>query len=221
MSRTVFGCEQNICLEHIVVWCFHAGTVDRKNSGRVVMSEKKKPSAPANRPTRREVIAGAAMAFGGLAAGSGVWGKAQQNQQKMTEPQSTGVEGLLTYLHQEIDIKASAQRIYDALLDSEQFAAFTGMPAEISREAGGAFTTFGRLIVGRNVELVPKQRIVQAWRPAGWDPGVYSVVKFELKESDSQTKVVLDHTGFPEGNFRHFDSGWYLRYWEPLKKFLA
>ena len=182
------------------------------------MSEVRNPSALANTPTRRQVITGAALVFGGLAAGTDVWGKPQQ---KTAEAQSSGVEGLLTYLHQEVDIKASAQRIYEALLDSKQFAAFTGMPAEIDPKAGGAFSMFGGLIVGRNVELLPDQRIVQAWRPASWDPGVYSIVKFELKGQASQTRVVLDHTGFPEGKFGGLDSGWYERYWEPLKKFLA
>lgn len=168
-------------------------------------------------PTRRKLITGAVAVVGGLIA-SPVLIEAQE---KIKEPQSTGIEGLLTYLHQEIDIKASRERVYEALLDSKQFAAFTGMPAEISREAGGTFRTFGGLIVGRNVELVPKERIVQAWRPADWEAGVYSLVKFELKDWNSQTKVILDHTGFPEGNFRHLDSGWYLRYWEPLRKYLA
>jgi len=171
-----------------------------------------------NLPTRRQAITGMAMAFGGLAIGSP---SRADVQQQMQEAQSTGVEGLLTYLHQEVTIKANPQRIYDALLDAKQFSTFTGAPAEISREAGGAFSMFGGRIVGRNVELVPHERIVQAWRPANWEPGIYSLVKFELKERNSETTVVLDHTGFPEGNFRHFDSGWYLRYWEPLKKYLG
>ena len=80
---------------------------------------------------------------------------------------------------------------------------------------------FKGLIVGRNVELVPSQRIVQAWRPANWEAGVYSLVKFELKAQGADTLIVLDHTGFPEGNFRHLNAGWYSHYWEPLKKFLA
>jgi activator of HSP90 ATPase len=142
------------------------------------MSQRTTWSALADEPTRREVIAGVAIACVGLAAGSVVWGNDQQNT---AEARSTGVEGLLTYLHQEIDIKANAQRIYEVLSDSKQFAAFTGMPAEIDPKAGGALSMFGGLIVGRNVELVPNQRIVQAWRPASWDPGVYSIVKFELK----------------------------------------
>jgi activator of HSP90 ATPase len=168
--------------------------------------------------TRRQMIAGFAVAFGSATAGLALRG---QTQPSMTETPSTGAEGKLTYLHQEIDIKASAQRIYNVLLDSKQFTAFTGLKAEISREAGGPFSTFGGLIEGRNVELVSDQRIVQAWRPANWPPGVYSLVKFELKEHGSVTRIVLDHTGFPEGNFGHLNSGWHTRYWEPLKKYLA
>jgi uncharacterized protein YndB with AHSA1/START domain len=77
------------------------------------------------------------------------------------------------------------------------------------------------MIDGRNVELVPNQRIVQAWRPNHWGPGVYSLVKFELKPQGSGALVVLDHTGFPEGDFDGLNSGWSDKYWEPLKKFFA
>ena len=172
-------------------------------------------------PTRRKVIASVVAGLGGLTAGLRAWGQAQPNQEGMKEAQSTGVEGLLTYLHQEIDIKASRQRIYDVLLDAKQFAAFTGAPAEINRDAGGAFSLFGGLVVGRNIELVPRERVVQAWRPASWEPGLYSLVRFELKEWGQQTKIVLDHTGFPEGSFRHLNPGWYTHYWEPLRKFVG
>jgi len=170
-------------------------------------------------PTRRKLLVGVAVALGGLAAGPYALAKEQGNDEKTKEAMSTGVEGLLTYLHQEIDIKASREKIYDALLDSKQFTAFSGAPAEIHREPGGTFSLFGGLIVGRNIELIPKERIVQAWRPANWEPGVYTLVRFELNELGPQTRIVLDHTGFPEQNFRHLNSGWYAHYWEPLKKY--
>ncbi len=80
---------------------------------------------------------------------------------------------------------------------------------------------FGGQIVGRNIELVPNQRIVQAWRPTHWDPGIYSIVEFVLKPQAPGTIVALDHKGFPEGEFDHLESGWHAHYWEPLKKFLA
>ena len=77
-------------------------------------------------------------------------------------------------IHQEIDFTASPQRIYEALLDAKQFTAFSGIPAEINREVGGAFSLFSGHIIGRNLELVPNQRIVQAWRTVDWPQGVYS-----------------------------------------------
>ena len=70
-----------------------------------------------------------------------------------------------TAIHQEFDFKATPARIYEALLNSKQFSAFTKNTAEIHPQPGAAFKLFGGQIEGRNVELVPNQRIVQAWRP--------------------------------------------------------
>ena len=80
---------------------------------------------------------------------------------------------------------------------------------------------FGGLIQGRNVELVQNQRIVQAWRPASWDPGVYSMVHFEFKPAGPGTSLIFDHTGFPSGLYDHLDWGWKNRYWTPLKKYFG
>jgi activator of HSP90 ATPase len=182
------------------------------------MHKTKNQSAWAT-PTRRQVISGIGIAFGSMAAGSKAWGKTQQATMKETP--STAANQTRTSLHQDVDLEASPQRVYDVLLDSKKFAAFSGMPAEIDPKAGGAFSMFGGLIVGRNVELTPNQRIVQAWRPTHWDPGIYSIVKFELKPQGSGTLLLLDHTGFPEGEFDHLDGGWKEHYWELLKKFLA
>ncbi|HET9472224.1 MAG TPA: SRPBCC domain-containing protein, partial [Usitatibacter sp.] len=153
------------------------------------MSETGRMRAPW---TRRGLMVAASAAIGGLAAAAG-----PRESAKMAEAQSTGTEGLLTYLHQEIDLDASPARVDEALLDSRQFAAFSGAAAEIDRRAGGAFSLFGGRIVGRNIELVPGSRIVQAWRPADWEPGLYSLVRFQIGPREGGATVVLDHTGFP------------------------
>jgi len=177
------------------------------------MYERDDKNPLAGAPSRRKVVAGFAVAFGGLLVGAEAWGKPQQ---------PTSVDNKTrTSLHQEIEFTANPRRIYEALLDSKQFATVTGMAAKIDSKPGGAFTTFGGMIMGRNVELIRNQRIVQAWRPASWKPGQYSVVKFELTARGHNTVLVLDHTGFPEGDFDSLGSGWPERYWEPLKKFLA
>jgi activator of HSP90 ATPase len=165
--------------------------------------------------TRRQVMAAAVMAFPAVTL------RALAQQPAMEVKPSTDANAMRTSLRQEVALEAAPQRVFNILLDSKEFAAFTGMPATIDASTGGAFATFGGLIEGRNVELIPGQRIVQAWRPKSWDPGVYSIVHFELKAAGGGTMLVLDHTGFPEGDFDHLDGGWYMRYWNPLKKYLA
>ncbi|HXC56227.1 MAG TPA: SRPBCC domain-containing protein [Rhizomicrobium sp.] len=163
-------------------------------------------------PARREVLAGTVLALGGMMSGA--------RAETAPDGDTPATHGR-TSLHQDIDFDVVPHRIYDALLDDKQFAAFTGLPAKIDRAVGGALWMFGGRITGRNVELVPDQRIVQAWRDGSWDPGVYSLVKFELRPRPGGATVVLDHIGFAEGNFWHLDPGWHLRYWNPLKKYLA
>jgi len=122
-------------------------------------------------------------------------------------------------IHQEVVIPASPERVYAALTTSKQFAEVTGgAPADIATDEGGAFSMFGGMIHGRNIELVPRTRIVQAWRVKVWEPGVYSVVRFTLTADGAGTKVVLDHTGYPPENKDHLAAGWATNYWEPLKK---
>ena len=136
-------------------------------------------------------------------------------------------------IHQENTFKATRKRIYEALTDTAQFdkvieisgakksTALGTEPTRISREVGGAFVIFGGHIIGRQIDLVPNQRIIQAWRVVDWEPGVYSIARFELREQGDGTRIVFDHTGFPKGLGAHLAEGWRLHYWEPLQKFLA
>ena len=76
------------------------------------------------------------------------------------------------------------------------------------------------MIHGRNIECVPGQRLIQAWRVKNWDEGVYSLVSFDLRAEGNATRVVFKHLGYPEGQGEHLDQGWHTNYWEPLRKFL-
>jgi activator of HSP90 ATPase len=143
----------------------------------------------------------------------------------MAEKAASAANKDRTSIHYEIDFKAAPQRLYEAILDQKQFAAFSGFPAAIDRTPGGAFSLFNGQIEGRNVELVPDPkpnlRIVQAWRPAHWTPGIYSIVHFEFKSRAAETTMLFDHTGFPAGEYDHLDGGWQNHYWDNLKKYLS
>ena len=126
-------------------------------------------------------------------------------------------------IHQEVLLNATPDLVYDALLDSDKFTRFTGSrSADISRDVGGRFTLFDGRITGRNVELVPDRRIVQAWRSSAWEEGIYSIVRFELERLDSGlTRLHMDHSGFPEDQRKHLETGWRANYWIPLQSYLS
>ena len=136
-------------------------------------------------------------------------------------PDAEGISHTAEAIHQEVVIKANRKRVYEVLTDTEQFRKLSrGLATEISRQAGGAFSLFGGVITGRHIELVPGERIVQAWR-SEWAPGEYSIARFVLKDQGSDTKIVFDHTGFPQGTAEHLATGWKTHYWDGLARYFA
>ena len=149
----------------------------------------------------------------------------------------TGGDGLLhasESIHQEIMFNADRRRVFEALTNTSQFDAVTRLsdglelvtapgakPTSISRDLGGSFTLFGGYITGRNLEILPDERLVQAWRAAGWKPGDHSIVKFALADDGAGTKLDFDHRGFPDGQGAHLADGWHVHYWTPMAKFLS
>ncbi len=177
--------------------------------------------------TRRDFVARLAALLPGLGLGGAAFGAARGSRAAASAGNDE-ISHTAESIHQEVVFKASRKRIYEALTDAKQFTDVTkfspvrgAAPAAISLEAGGSFSCFGGHIVGRNVELVPNERVVQAWRVVDWEPGVYSIARFELEGEGSQTKVLFDHTGFPNGKAEHLAAGWKEHYWEPLEKYLA
>ncbi len=182
------------------------------------MTEKTNRTAlgAADAHSRRQVITGSAFGLGSLAIARA------QAQETSSESARTKAIIMAKAIHHEVDFHASPQRIYEALLEAKQFRAFSGgRAAEIHREVGGSFSLFAGHIVGRNLELIPTRRIVQAWRAVSWPEGVHSIAKFELQTQASGTRVIFDHTGFPPELAEHLESGWNENYWTALQKYLG
>src|SRR4030081_3288368 len=81
------------------------------NSGGKMIDDRKKNNGAVSTPTRRQVIAGVAVAFGGLSLGSAMsWAAAEEEISHTAES-----------IHQEPVFKASRKRVYEALTDAKQF----------------------------------------------------------------------------------------------------
>lgn len=179
---------------------------------------------PVRAITRREVFVGSVLAVSGLAL----------TPLKAAPASGDEISHISEAIHQTVVFKAPKKRVFEALTNTAQFdqvielsaAIKSGMalgdrPTQISAVSGGPFTIFGGHIIGRQIELMPYDRIVQAWRVVDWGPGIYSIARFALTEENGSTRLVFDHTGFPQGQAQHLADGWHANYWEPLAKLLA
>lgn len=183
--------------------------------------------------SRRAFAASLAVIPVGLRAGAGVFRPAARMLDSV-QGSDDGLTHTSEAIHQEVGFDASRRRVYEALTETKQFDGVTRLsdgkellaapgakPTTISDVVGGPFVLFGGYITGRHLELVPGERLAQAWRAASWKAGAYSVVTFVLLDDGARTKLVFDHRGFPEGQGSHLASGWHAHYWEPLTKYLA
>jgi len=184
---------------------------------------------PTEHPDRRRLAIATVAATLGLAGAA----RAQTMRNTPARGVELGIAHGAATIHQETSFKAGRDRVYQALTDARLFdkvmaasAAAKQMkgamaPAEIAAEPGGAFSLFGGYISGRQIELTPGERIIQAWHANSWAPHVFSIARFELSEHAGGTRLVFDHTGFPADQAQHLAVGWYDNYWTPLAKVLA
>jgi uncharacterized protein YndB with AHSA1/START domain len=128
-------------------------------------------------------------------------------------------------IQQQATIPATPAQVFAILADAEVLSALSGMSGQAGRSAGEEFSAFDGHVTGRQIDLVPDQRVVQAWRFPVWEPGRYSLVRFTLETEDGGTRLVIDQDGEPEEAdtlgchqtwHDHLDANWPTFYLTPL-----
>jgi uncharacterized protein YndB with AHSA1/START domain len=119
-------------------------------------------------------------------------------------------------------IPASPQQIYDAWLDNLAHSEMTGSEAIMSDELGAAISAWDGFISGRNLDLVPGERIVQSWRTTEFaDEHEDSIVSVVLEEVDGGTLLTLVHANVPDEHTSYEQGGWQQYYFEPMQKYFS
>jgi uncharacterized protein YndB with AHSA1/START domain len=119
-------------------------------------------------------------------------------------------------------IPAYAQEIYDAWLDSLTHSEMTRGEASMSDEVGAEVSAWDRYITGRNLELVPGERIVQSWRTTQFtDEHEDSIITVTLEEVEGGTLLTLVHSNVPDEQTSYEQGGWQEHYFEPMKEYVA
>jgi hypothetical protein len=97
---------------------------------------------------------------------------------------------------------------YDAWLDSLAHSEMTGGAASMSDEIDAELSAWDGYITGRNLELIPGERIVQSWRTTRFaeaDPD--SRIEVMLEPVPGGTRVTVAHSCVPDGHTGYQDGG--------------
>ena len=117
-----------------------------------------------------------------------------------------------------VRFKIPPKSVYDLLADSCKRTEVTGREALMSDEVGGTFSTDAGEVTGVNVDLVPGQRLVQAWRRGDFPEGIYSMAAITLASTPSGgTELVLTHRGVPKHLLDDTEEYWRHVYWAPMR----
>ncbi len=129
---------------------------------------------------------------------------------------------MLRTLKQSVTFKgATAASLFDLYVDARRHAAATGAAASITRKEGDAFSAWDGYITGRNLAVVPKRLVVQAWRASDWDDAVAdSTLVLAFRDVAGGAAVDLVHAHVPDDEADALDDGWREFYWSPWRAFL-
>jgi activator of HSP90 ATPase len=77
-------------------------------------------------------------------------------------------------------------------------------------------------VTGINVDLVPGERLVQAWRTKDFPLGIYSMATFQLVPAkQGGTELLLTHRGVPKNLIPKVEKYWRKIYWDRIRKLVS
>jgi uncharacterized protein YndB with AHSA1/START domain len=124
-------------------------------------------------------------------------------------------------LQQTYLIKAPVVEVWRTLVDIDHIQGWGAGPAKMDDKVGTKFSLWGGSIWGENLEVVPNQKLVQAWysdEEPKWRKS--SKVTFNLYSENGSTRLELLHEAVPDQNADDIDKGWKDYYLGPLKNYL-
>lgn len=114
-------------------------------------------------------------------------------------------------------IPATPGEIYLGLTTQTTLHLWTGEPAEMSDVPGSEFSLWDGNIVGKNLDFIKDEKIVQQWYFG--DQEEDSIVTFLLHPHKNGTSVELRHTNIPEDDYDDIVEGWNEVYFASLYEF--
>jgi len=106
----------------------------------------------------------------------------------------------------EIDIDASPEEVFEALIDPVHLDRWIAATAVVEPRAGGRYSFGWDHGPMKIIELDPPERLVYSWHNNGW---LDTVVDWRIAPEGMYTRATVRHTGFVDGRpFDGYQIGW-------------
>ena len=125
-------------------------------------------------------------------------------------------------IQQTVKFKVKPEKLYDIYMDSKMHSDAIGAPVKISKKVGGAFSSHGKYIIGKNLVLVPKKMIVQTWRGSDWTKkDLDSILTLTFNKVAGGSELVMVHNNVPDKHAKGITGGWNDYYWKLWKLYVG
>lgn len=104
-------------------------------------------------------------------------------------------------------IPTTPDQLYIALTNEATARLWTGDICHIDPQVGGEFSLWDDAIIGKFLELVPDQKIVQEWY-FGEDNDNPSIVTIKFHEDKKGTSMEVSQTNIPDEAYEDMLEGW-------------
>lgn len=124
-------------------------------------------------------------------------------------------------IRQTVKFNTSPELLFDLFTDSKKHSEATGAKASTSRKVGGKWSAFDGMIYGRNLVVIPRRMIVQAWRAAHWKKAdLDSILILNFNKVRGGGRIDLVHVNVPDHDIAGVSHGWPKYYWNPWRVYL-
>jgi len=121
-------------------------------------------------------------------------------------------------LHLSWRIKSPVEKVWQALVDPTEIDEWGAGPCEMDDQVGTEFELWGGQIYGKNLEVVPHERLTQEWYGGEWKEPSNLVIS--LMEEGQGTTVAIDQENIPDDELEDIKKGWDEYYFDPIKEYL-
>lgn len=116
-------------------------------------------------------------------------------------------------------IKAEPADVFTALVNPFTIELWSGESAIMTTEIGAEFSLWGGDIIGKNMEIIENEKLVQEWF-FGEEGENASIVTIKIWPKGGSSSIQLTHTNIPDEAYENIVEGWNDAYLGAIKALL-